>query len=48
MGELHTLPNIGEIVESQLEEVGIATIEELRRVGSKEAWLRILARDPSA
>ncbi|MCL2300205.1 MAG: TfoX/Sxy family protein [Firmicutes bacterium] len=47
MGELTTLPNIAAKLEAQLADVGITTIEELRRVGSCEAWLRILARDPS-
>ena len=28
--------------------MGITTIEELKHAGSREAWLRILARDPSA
>jgi len=48
MGELTTLPNIAAKLEAQLSDAGITTIEELRRVGSHEAWLRILARDPSA
>ena len=48
MSELTTLPNIAAKLEAQLADVGITTIEELRRVGSREAWLRILARDPSA
>ena len=48
MGELTTLPNIAKKLEAQLNDVGIATIEELKAVGSREAWLRILARDPSA
>ena len=48
MGELTNLPNIGPKLESQLQEVGIETIAELRTVGSREAWLRILSRDPSA
>ena len=48
MGELTTLPNIAAKLEAQLAETGITTIEELRRAGSREAWLRILARDPSA
>jgi len=48
MGELTTLPNIAAKLETQLADAGITTIEELRRVGSREAWLRILARDPSA
>ena len=48
MGELTKLPNIAEKLEAQLADVGIATEEELRGIGSREAWLRILARDPSA
>lgn len=48
MGELTKLPNIAEKLEEQLVEVGITTIEELKKVGSREAWLRILSRDPSA
>ena len=48
MGELTKLPNIAEKLEGQLAEVGITTFDELKRVGSREAWLRILARDPSA
>lgn len=48
MGELTTLPNIAEKLEAQLASVGITTIEQLRKAGSREAWLRILARDPSA
>ena len=48
MGELTTLPNIAAKLESQLSDVDITTIDELKRVGSQEAWLRILSRDPSA
>lgn len=48
MGELSKLPNIGKAVEQQLHEVGIDTPEQLREAGSKEAWSRILAKDPSA
>jgi len=48
MGELTTLPNIAAKLEGQLNDAGITTIDELREVGSREAWLRILARDPSA
>ena len=48
MGELSKLPNIAAKLEAQLADVGITTIEELKKVGSREAWLRILARDPSA
>lgn len=48
MGALSDLPGIGPDTQRQLEEVGIDTPEALRAAGSKEAWLRILARDPSA
>lgn len=48
MGELTVLPNIGEKLESQLAEIGITTVGQLEAVGSREAWLRILANDPSA
>lgn len=48
MGNLSRLPNIGAELEKQLFDVGITTEEELRSVGSREAWLRILQRDPSA
>ncbi len=48
MGELSKLPNLGKVIEAQLYEAGIKTAEELRRIGSREAWLRIQQRDSSA
>ncbi|NCB52897.1 MAG: competence protein TfoX [Clostridia bacterium] len=48
MGELTVLPNIGREFERQLHEAGIDTPDELKKVGSREAWLRILSRDSSA
>ena len=48
MSELTKLPNIAAKLDAQLADVGITTVDELRRVGSREAWLRILSRDPSA
>ena len=48
MGELSKLPNIGEFVEKQLNDVGINTYEQLKKAGSMEAWLRIKDVDPSA
>lgn len=48
MGELSGLPNIGKELERQLEQAGITTAEQLRRVGAQGAWLRIQALDPSA
>lgn len=48
MGELSKLPNIAAKLEEQLADVGIETFEELKKYGSRETWLRILERDPSA
>lgn len=48
MEKLTSLPNIADKLETQLAQVGITTIEKLKETGSCEAWLRILARDPSA
>lgn len=47
MGE-PSLPNIGKAVEEQLMQVGIHSAGELKRVGAKDAWLRIQAIDESA
>ena len=48
MGVLAELPNIGPVVEKQLNDVGIMTVQALREVGTEEAWLRIQCIDPSA
>ncbi|MFZ2538287.1 MAG: TfoX/Sxy family protein [Oscillospiraceae bacterium] len=48
MSKLSVLPNIGKILEEQLNEVGIETIEQLKEIGSKQAWLNIKAIDHSA
>ena len=48
MGELSNLPNIGTVIEKQLNTVGITTEEELKQIGSKGAWLKIKAMDDSA
>ncbi|MBE6486051.1 MAG: TfoX/Sxy family protein [Methanosphaera stadtmanae] len=48
MGELSKLPNIGKVLEEQLNDVGINTVDELIEMGSKEAWLKIKERDDSA
>ena len=48
MGELRKLPNIADKLEAQLTDVGIPTIDALKQTGSREAWLRIAAIDPSA
>ncbi len=48
MGELQKLPNIADKLESQLNRAGIVTVEQLKEIGSREAWLSILSFDPSA
>jgi DNA transformation protein len=48
MSKLSDLPNIGKKLEEQLNEVGIETIEQLKEVGSKQAWLDVKAMDSSA
>lgn len=48
MGELSNLPNIGKVVEEQLNEVGIHTFEELKETGTEQAWLKIQEIDESA
>lgn len=48
MSDMTNLPNIGKVLEAQLAQAGIHTPEELRAAGSREAWLRIFAFDPSA
>ncbi len=48
MGQLANLPNIGKVVEKQLNAVGIETAEELVKTGVENAWLKIQAIDSSA
>ena len=48
MGELQKRPNIAEKLEAQLLDAGVTTFDELKTVGSREAWLWIASRDPSA
>ena len=48
MGELSNLSNIGKTLEEQLFQVGINTALELKRIGAKEAWLKIQEIDESA
>ena len=48
MGELSKMPNIGKVVEKQLNDVGISTVDDLIDLGSKEAWLKIQEIDESA
>lgn len=48
MDALSEMVNIGAKLEEQLIRAGIDTPEALRAAGSREAWLRIKAFDPSA
>lgn len=48
MGQLANLPNIGKVVEEQLNKVGIETTEQLEKTGAENAWLKIQSIDSSA
>lgn len=48
MGELSKLINIGNNLEAQLNEIGIETFEQLKEIGSTQAWLDIKSIDNSA
>ena len=48
MDKLSALPNIGKDTEKQLNDVGITSIEQLTKTGSKQAWLKLKEIDPSA
>jgi len=47
MSELTSLRNIGKEIEKKLKSVDISTAEELKQVGSREAFLRLKLRYPS-
>ncbi len=48
MGELSRLPNVGRVLEKNLNEIGVFTAEQLREMGSREAFIRIRMIDPGA
>lgn len=48
MERLEEMFNIGKIVALQLRQVGINTPENLKKIGAKEAWLKIQEIDQSA
>lgn len=48
MGQLANLPNIGKVVEEQLNRVGIETTEQLVQIGAENAWLKIQSIDETA
>jgi DNA transformation protein len=48
MGELIKFPNVGKVLEKNLNEIGIYTEKQLKEIGSKEAFIRIKMIDPGA
>jgi DNA transformation protein len=48
MNDLLTLPNIGKELARKLEQAGIRSAEQLKSVGSEQAFIRIRAYDPEA
>ena len=47
MSELVMHPNIGKVLDSKLDAVGIRTYDQLKKTGSKKAWLLMKAIDDS-
>ena len=41
MEKLTDLPNISKVIANDLQKAGIATVEKLKRIGSKEAFILI-------
>lgn len=48
MRNLSSLPNIGKVLDIELTKVGINTIEQLKEIGSKNAWLKIKENNQTA
>ena len=48
MGELAKLPNISTMIEAKLTDAGVKTVDQLKELGSKEAFKKIRIRDPKA
>ncbi len=46
MAELSSLKNIGKEIERKLKTIGINSAEELKEIGSKDAWLRLKLKYP--
>lgn len=45
---MQKIVNIGFVLKKQLHDIGINTIDELKKIGSKNAWLKIKEIDSSA
>jgi DNA transformation protein len=48
MGIFSSMPNVGKVLEKNLIEADIHSPEELRKIGAKEAFLRIRLHDSGA
>lgn len=48
MGSLSILPNIGNVLENELNKIGVHTPEQLKQMGSRDAFLRIKLIDSGA
>jgi DNA transformation protein len=49
MSALSDLPNVGKVLENNLQKINIETPEQLRRIGAEEAFIRIRMQvDPGA
>ena len=48
MSKLTDLPNIGKVLERNLNQIGVTTPEQLAELGSKDAFLRIRLHDSGA
>jgi len=48
LGELSSLPNISKAIEEKLNRADIFTVEQLKELGSKDAFVRIRLKDPTA
>ena len=46
MTQLSALPNIGKKIEAHLNEIGVHTPEDLKKMGALTAWKRIRAKHP--
>ncbi len=46
MAELSSLKNIGKEIERKLKTIGINSAEELKEIGSKDAWFRLKLKYP--
>ncbi len=48
MGSLSSLPNVGKVLEKNLNDIGVYTPEQLTEMGSKDAFARIRLIDGGA